>query len=158
VRIIAIDPGIMTGYVYAELNETAGTVEYYPFQMTDEVDDLWRRLIKFEPRYIIIEDFEFRSRSRTGLVLFPVQLIGVTRLYELVAAPNGKCATFIQKAAQGKSYYTDNMLKALDLYKRGVPHGMDASRHLMQWLTFGAGYQYIQGNQKFATLLDNWAD
>jgi hypothetical protein len=158
-KVIAIDPGVMTGFAYAEIEDSH--CNFFPFQMTDDVDDLWRRLHKFEPRYIIIEDFEFRSGMRgvTGLNLFPVQLIGVTRLYELHAAPGGKCAVFIQKAAQGKAYYTDAVLKTMELYKRGVPHGMDATRHLLQWITFGAGFQFVQdGGRNFATLLTEWKE
>jgi hypothetical protein len=86
---------------------------------------------------------------------FPVQLIGVARLYELTE-PTGQCALSLQKASTGKAYYSDTTLKNRKLYKRGVPHGMDATRHLLQWATFGAGYQYINGSQDFATMLDKW--
>jgi hypothetical protein len=153
-KIISIDPGVMTGYCYAEL--IGNKLEYYPFQMVDEVDDLWRRLKEFKPDYAIIEDFEFRGgkRATSGLNLFSVQLIGVTRLYgELTNA-----RVFIQKAAQGKSYYTDPVLKQIGLHKRGIPHAMDASRHLLQWCMFGFGNQFIdkQSTDDFATILDSW--
>jgi len=156
-RMIAIDPGVETGYCYAEMDE-AGYVKYFPFQMVDEVDDLWRRLSKFQPRMIIMEDFDFRGghhRAATGVNYFPLQLIGVARLYSLVE-PTGKCAIYLQKAAQGKSYYSDAALKQRGLHKRGLPHAMDASRHLLQWLTFGPGYQFLTKDDKFATLLDKW--
>lgn len=154
--ILSIDPGMMSGYCYARILEDK-TVEYMPFQSMDEVDDLYRRLVEFNPRFIIMEDFEYRSgKHKSGLNLFPVQLIGVARLYEL-NAPNGKCALTLQKAAQGKAYYSDAVLKKHKLYKRGIPHGMDASRHLLQWLTFGPGYQYITGDPNFARIVDTWA-
>lgn len=152
-NIIAIDPGKTTGFCYATYDESNKRVLYYPFQMVDEVDDLWRRLHLFKPRYIIIEDFEYRNQSRAGLELFPVQLIGVANLYALVA--DHQCAIYVQKAAQGKSYYTDSVLKSKDLYVRGIPHAMDASRHLLQWLTFGAGYQLVENTgADFAELVD----
>jgi len=146
----------MTGFCYARIIDEK-KVEYYPFQMNDEVDDLWRRLAEFQPRYIIMEDFEFRGRASTGLNLFPCQLIGVARLYELTE-PTGKCALYLQKPAQGKSYFTDPILKSKGLYKRGLPHGMDASRHLLQWLTFGAGYQFLTGDPKeqSASIINEW--
>jgi hypothetical protein len=123
--------------------------------MVDDVDDFWRRLVSIKPRHLIIEDFEFRQgKQKTGLNLFPVQMIGIARLYSLIG--NTQCAVHIQKAAQGKSYYTDNILKSLDLYKRGIPHAIDASRHLLHWFTFGSGYQYNGGTRDFATLLDEW--
>lgn len=155
-NIMAIDPGVMTGFAYARLSDT-GKIEFLPFQAMDAVDDLWRRLEQFKPKYIIMENFEFRGRASTGLNLFPVQLIGVASLYELIE-PTGQCVLKLQSAATGKSYYTDNMLKQMKLYKRGIPHGMDATRHLLQWLTFGAGYQFVNGTRDFAVMLDTWKD
>jgi len=173
-RIISIDPGVMTGYCYAELVATApGTaralseleqvnkLKYHPFQAADDVDDLWRRLKRFDPEYIIIEDFEFRrgKAGAAGLNLFPKELIGVTRLYDLLT----NARVFVQKAAQGKSYYTNPILQGLGLYRRGIPHGMDASRHLLQWCMFGFGNQFIgkQRTEDFAQItqkLEWWAD
>lgn len=151
--VIAIDPGVMTGYARGKISE--GHLYYFPFQMVDDVDDLWRRLVDVRPRHIIIEDFEFRQgKQKTGLNLFPIQLIGITRLYSLIG--DAQCAVHIQKASYGKAYYTDNILKSNQLYKRGIPHGMDASRHLLQWFTFGSGYQFNGGQADFATKLDAW--
>ena len=153
--ILAIDPGVMSGYCYGRILEDK-TVEIMPFQSMDEVDDLYRRLAAYNPRHIIMEDFEYRGgRNQTGINLFPVQLIGVARLYEM-NAPDGKCALRLQKAAQGKSYYSDVTLKNMKLYKRGIPHGIDAMRHLLQWLTFGSGYQYITDAQNPYKLVSTW--
>jgi hypothetical protein len=140
-RVIAIDPGGVTGYCYARIEN--GCIEYAPFQMQDDVEDLWDRLYKFSPDHTIIEDFEFRGGARRGLDLFPVQLIGVTYLYHNKFNPRARL--HIQKAATGKAYYTDAVLKRNGLYVRGCAHGMDASRHLLQWFTFGYGHKY-QGN------------
>jgi hypothetical protein len=152
-RVIAIDPGVQTGYCYASIDN--GRLFYYPFQTVDDVDECWKRLENFQPRFIVIEDFEFRrGKQAGGLNLFPVQLIGVARLYALTM---GNCATFIQKASQGKSYYTDRVLKEMGLYKRGIPHGLDASRHLLQWATFGPGNKYIgqkHSAREFAMIVD----
>ena len=169
-RIISIDPGIMTGYCYAELHPTPikGQLQYYPFQTNDNVDDLWRRLTKFNPQHIIIEDFEFRrgKMAAGGLELFPKELIGIAKLFSLIGSEDtgyGSPRLFIQKAAQGKSYYTDDVLKRASLYVRGVPHGMDAARHLLQWFTFGFGNQFMgkQNLEDFAQITDRmewWSD
>lgn len=155
-KIISIDPGRTTGYCYAELDEVQHQMVYCPFQMVDDVDEFWHRLFKFAPKYVIIEDFEFRRGKAgvAGLDLFPVQLIGVARLYELLAKGPDLPRLFIQKASTGKAYYTDNVLKGQGLYKRALPHGMDASRHLLQWLTFGFGNQFIGTRQDFARLVE----
>jgi hypothetical protein len=157
-KVLSIDPGMMTGYCYALLEKEQ--LLYYPFQVVDDVDDAWRRYKEFRPRYIIIEDFEFRrgKRSAGGLNLFPVQMIGVARLYSMLA-PH-QCAAVVQKAAQGKAYYSNKVLQKTGLYKRGVPHAMDASRHLLQWCMFGGGNQYIgaKRTEEFAKRLDGWID
>lgn len=144
IKVIAIDPGVTTGYAYGDIKE--GNLKFHITQSRDEVWDLWDRLKKYTPDYVIIEDFEFRKGSqRGGLNLFPQQMIGVTRLYSVLTKNN---RLFIQNAAQGKSYYTDNVLKQSNLYMRGIPHGTDASRHLLQWFTFGFGYQFASPSVK----------
>jgi hypothetical protein len=130
---------VTTGYCLATL-EPEKSCEVKPFQVVDDVDDFLDRLKGIQPRYIVMEDFEYRNRARAGLNLFPVQLIGIARLYEMRA--QHQVGLTLQKAAQGKSYYKDETLKRLGLYKRGVPHGLDAMRHVLHWLTFGAGYQF----------------
>lgn len=124
-----------------------GKLHYMVFQQTDEVDNLWRRLQVLEPRFIVIESFEFRGghqRAATGINYFPLQLIGVARLYAEVA--KHQCACYLQTPAQGKGYYTNAILKQQGVLKRGmatsVPHGIDALRHMLQWFTFGPGYKY----------------
>jgi hypothetical protein len=141
---MAIDPGIETGYCFAQLDDN-GKVHYKPFQATDDVAELWDRLNNTKPRYIIMESFDFRNapKRHTKVELFPRELIGVARLYSLVA--DHDCAIYLQSPSQGKGYYTDSVLKGKGLYKPAHPHAMDASRHLLQWLTFGAGYKLIEG-------------
>lgn len=147
-KILAIDPGVTTGYCLAEIRNvnqsTKILIDLHPSQMVDDVDGVWDKLDEIKPRYIVCEDFEFRQKSRAGLVLFSVQVIGVVRLYEIKA--EHQIAVYLQKASQGKGYYTDKMLRDVGLYKRGIPHGTDALRHLCHWLTFGAGSQFTQGH------------
>lgn len=161
IRVLACDPGVTTGYAYAEC-EPKQWMRYFVFQRVDEVDDFWKFLIQCEPRYILIEDFEFRQgRQRTGINLFPKELIGVARLYSLVA--NHQCATVLQKAATGKSYYSDKVLRGLGLVNYGdatkLNHGLDASRHLLHWLSFGSGSQLSATKGKiteFAERVNEW--
>jgi hypothetical protein len=138
-RVISIDPGKCTGYCYGAFKD--GELYYYPFQFYDDVDDLWNRLAQFEPAHIVIEDFQFRKGRTAGVSLFSVELIGVARLYE---ARHHRTTLYKQQPAQGKGYYTDATLKSLGLYNRdGNDHARDATRHLLQWATFGPGYKYV---------------
>jgi hypothetical protein len=86
-----------------------------------------------------------------------VQLIGVARLYSEEA--DHQCGIYLQKPSVGLGgFWSDNMLKQSGFYKRGLPHGMSATKHLLQWAQFGAGYQYIGGNREFATRLESWPE
>jgi hypothetical protein len=147
-RVIAIDPGRCSGYCYAAFDQ--GELYFVPFQMVDDVEELWNRLRKFDPKHIVCESFEFRGAARRGLDLFPVQLIGVVRLYEALRGT----PVYLQPASVGKGYFSDPTLKKLGLYKRGNEHGRDASRHLLQWATFGAGYKYVGKKNDFAHLVE----
>lgn len=152
IKIISIDPGRTTGFCYAILNTDTNYIAYYPFQAMDDVDEFWARLEAFNPRYIIMESFEFRQKARVGLDMFPVQLIGIARLYELHKGTNVRL--FFQTAMKGKGYYSDTILKRRGYYIKAKPHAMDASRHLLQWLTFEFGSQFKIKEPYI--LLDKW--
>lgn len=163
IKVMSIDPGIMTGYSQGIIQ--GGVLHFTVFQRTDEVNDLWDRLDYFHPRFIICEDFDFRGghqRAATGIEYFPIQLIGVARLYADKA--HHQCACYLQKAAQGKAYYTNNILRDNGLLPRGmatkVPHGIDAMRHLLQWFTFGPGFKYneTRAGQPPGILYESYAE
>ena len=147
-RILAIDPGKTTGYCYGAFKD--GKLYYHPFQSFDAVEDLWDKMQTFQPAHIVCESFEFRKNSRAGLELFSVQLIGVAHLYEALHPHD--CTLYMQTAAYGKGYYTDNVLKQSGLYVRGNEHARDATRHLLQWATFGPGYKFNTSKTR-----DGWA-
>jgi len=137
-RVLAIDPGRTTGYCYAAIRDAK--LYFCPYQSVDDVAEFYHRIAKFEPEHIIVEDFAFRGGARRGLDLFPVQLIGVARLYD---ATHNIILT-MQMPSEGKSYYSDKTLQSKGFYKRGTEHGRDASRHLLQWATFGPGYKWVE--------------
>lgn len=154
-KVISIDPGVTTGFCYARIIPSE-RVDFFPFQRMEDVDIFWDHLAEYKPDIIVMEDFEFRQNARkTGLNLFPKELIGVAKLYSLKApTPVG---LYMQKAATGKAYYSDKILISNNWYKRGVPHGMDATRHFLQWLTFMAGFKYRPKLDKDIHLLEDWS-
>lgn len=145
--VLAIDPGITTGYCYATITRDAIVLK--PYQGKYEVWDHYRHLNALVPATVVIEDFQYRNRQRAGLVLFSVQLIGVTRLWSHI----NSVTTHVQSPAQGKGFYSNEQLQKLGAYKRGIPHAMDATRHLFQWLTFGAGFQYTDVDTAKVTII-----
>lgn len=134
--IVSLDPGRTTGHAVGTIDDGLMTVRCGQDRF-DHIQ-LYQQLILLDPTMIIAEEFEFRNRARKGLDLYPRELLGVLELY----CQQYKKPLFRQKAMEGKAYYTDEKLKRDSLYIKGKPHAMDAVRHLLQWYTFGFGYQF----------------
>jgi hypothetical protein len=140
--ILSLDPGVTTGYCLAKLNGRklsidVGQADWTLAQMFQRV----REVAITRNSHIIYETFEYRNAARMGLNLTPVKMIGVIEVFKEWYEP--LCGFWPQSAAQGKGFYSDEKLKELGVYVKGKKHGRDATRHLLQWLTFGAGSQYV---------------
>jgi hypothetical protein len=136
-RAMSLDPGGTTGYAICVIdNVNSIRIGWDQARLSESA--LMELLETVQPDVIICEDFEYRNKARAGLDLTPPRLIGVVKLYA-----QGNCKLKLQKAAVGKGHYSDQRLRSFDLYRRGTPHGRDALRHLLHWLTFGGGNAYI---------------
>ena len=148
-RIFAIDPGVTTGYCFASFGEN-GRLVLTPGENRFSLDAFYIMLesickVQDDNVHIIYEDFQYRNYARMGLDLTPVKVIGIIELMQERYEP---FVTFTkQSAATGKAFYSDDRLKTLGIYPKGVKHGRDAMRHLLQWLNFGGGGQYINVNE-----------
>lgn len=155
-KIVSLDPGVTSGYALAVVEDPSRVfIAYGENRMT--VRDLWDGLIKLSPDILICEDFEYRNRARAGLDLTPVKMIGVVELWASpVKVAYGKETkgfdVYFQKAAEGKGHFSNEKLKEIGVYQKGVNHGRDACRHLLHWLQFGAGFQYV--DEPALTLVD----
>ena len=157
-RAIALDPGITTGIVTIGLS-TTGFPGLEIYQEVDSCYELYQLLEHLRPNQIICEDFEYRSWEKS-VELFSVQLIGVANLYtqriaDCISPPYATppVELVLQKAATGKAFYTDQKIKDLDLWVPGQPHGMDALRHMLYWLTFGSGFQFKDQVNKLGIMI-----
>lgn len=145
-KVVALDPGRTTGHATGLISE--GLLEAHSGQDQWNHLQLYDQLRLAKPDIIVCEDFEYRNRARAGLDLYSRELIGIVNLYvqetrrDSNKANAVSCTLTIQKAAQGKGFYSDGMLKKDKLHRPGKPHANDAMRHLLHWFTFGAGYQY----------------
>lgn len=136
-RVIAIDPGVTTGFANGLLLAT-GMMEVSSFQERFGVKDLFDYLTTAKPHYVVYERFDYRNRARDKLVLYSRNLIGVIDLYcEQQAIP-----TYRYMPVTVMAYFTDKELRANQVYKVNSPHCNDAMRHLLHWYTFGFGYQF----------------
>lgn len=136
IKVIAFDPGITTGYAIGFIKD--GRMGVLSGQQKYSHNELYAAMKLAHPDIAVTESFEFRRKSRSGLILFSVEMIGVMALY----CGHHGIPLFRQTAMKGKSYYTDAKLKKDHLYKTAKPHANDACRHLLHWYTFGSGYQY----------------
>lgn len=140
--VIWLDPGITTGYALASIEDTQIYLSYE--QDVWSCKDLFNFLKRHDPDYLGIEDFEYRpGKAKPNIVLYPVELIGVATLWAQWYKV-GADRFFRQKAAIGKAHWSDRLLKEQGLYIPGVEHGRDAARHLLHWLSFGYGYQFLR--------------
>lgn len=142
---LALDPGKTTGLCYAEMREgrlciTPGEQRLSMFEMAA----LLETFIQRDGKHIVYEDFTFRNAVKRGTDLTPVKIIGIIELFMGQYEP---MVTFTAQmpAAQGDSaFYTDEKLKQLGVYwAHGRGHARSATKHLLYWLNFGAGGQYL---------------
>lgn len=147
--LLSLDPGVTTGYCLGRMNAHTCEIAYNEANL--QPADLLLMLQDIEPAVVVYEDFQYRNRARDKLVLFSVQLIGIIEAYNTLA-PN--CTVKKQTPAQGKGYYGDDALRRLELYQRGTVHGRDAARHLLHYMTFGAGWILFGGEQPTFTMVD----
>ena len=132
--IIALDPGITTGIAELRYNDKI-RIDHLKVPHLE----FYHYLLSREPSEIVYESFVYQRRNK--VVLYPVEVIGVIKLYAAVA----DIPAYSYSASQAKGLITDDKLKKMGLYEPGLKHGMDALRHLMyhlivtkgerQWLT-----------------------
>jgi len=151
-KVIALDPGRTTGYAYGEKYRNDLKISYYQAEW-DHLN-LYGFLEDSPHDYIVCESFEFRQGKQTGVDLYPCELIGVVNYFD--QRVNVQSRLYMQTAAQGKGYYDNDKLKAMDLYKRGLQHGRDACRHLLYWFYFGSGFRFIEDDDVIPYLGRGW--
>jgi len=142
--IVSLDPGGTTGICMGDLSdqELVLRISQRQLSMRDMYDFLENHVGGCEHScHVIYESFQYRKMSRGGLDLTPVKLIGVIELMRDRYEP---LVTFTEQSpATGKAFFSDDRLKQMGIYLPGTQHGRDAERHLMQWITFGFGSQYV---------------
>lgn len=139
---LALDPGVTTGLCLGLLEENKLYVA--PDEKRFSLRELYDFMFWFRSydTYVVYEDFQYRNMPRAGLDLTPVKMIGIIEYF--AEADINTDHYYKQTPAQGKGFFSDARLKNMGIYKVGKAHGRDATRHLLQWLTFGAGSQFPQ--------------
>jgi len=125
--IVAFDPGVTTGVAYQRGNDV------FVDQYAGSHKTFYAMLKSLEPSTLIVERFNYQRRDKVEL--YPVEVIGILRLY----AEQYDAMMIEQTPAQAKNFMTDDKLKKMGLWRAGMPHGHDAARHLMYYLIITKG-------------------
>lgn len=128
---IAFDPGGTTGFAWLKAYSD-GAFSFGGGQITGqhhaELHTLVASLSKdSDSTAIICERFDYRQKSRSGLVLDSREYIGVLKTYSQIH----KVPFYLQSASQAKGFVKDTHIKRLDLWVPSNGHRMDALRHLI---------------------------
>lgn len=131
--IVAYDPGRTTGVAYFRDYKTRGAQSVVTDQLEPHHLTLWTDIESLDPNKIVYERFQYQRRPNVDL--YPVEVIGILKLY---ASMHG-IPIKEQTPAQAKNLWTDEKLKKLDLWVPAKPHAMDALRHLLYYMVVTKG-------------------
>lgn len=145
--IVAFDPGGTTGwaaYLEADTHLVTPTPRFDCGQLGPEPHhkELFNKLTLNVPKTVITESFEFRQSdvNRTKINLISREYIGVMRLWSDIHPWAG---FYQQTPSQAKALISNEWIKALDLWKPGQRHAMDAMRHLLWYLVNKQGHKEL---------------
>jgi hypothetical protein len=126
-RVVGIDPGGTTGT--AMFSSTS--LRWYRSQLEGEHhSELWAYLEKVKPHVLVCESWQNRGKDAADITA--PQYIGICKLY----ASSSDLTKFVsQSPATGKGFWNDGKLKRVGLYMPGNRHAMDATRHVLYFLT-----------------------
>jgi hypothetical protein len=139
-RILSLDPGGTTGVAQISYSESESPILDFVEQVEGGLLgflDWWNAREKHDWDMVVCEDFVLRPSVKFP-DLSPVYIIGaLTALKGVVTLQSPSL----------KPLCNDEVLKRMDFYTKGKPHGNDASRH---------GIIYLRHLRHKPTLLKGW--
>ena len=125
IDIVALDPGTTTGVaIYGD--EGYRALEIKPDTYPHAHESLYDLLCSLDPKIVVYEKFLFRQ-SQTGVVFRGVEYIGVIELYAQLHYKE----VYKISPSDGKAFWDNKKIRALDLWVASSPHAMDATRILL---------------------------
>lgn len=129
-RIIAVDPGAMTGIAVWHPNESLPSAAELDIPGVYEFVEHEVLNVKV-PTHIVCEAYLITQATiRNTRQYWSLELIG---LFRWAAWRSGATFGKLQTAATAKSFATDDRLKALGWWRPGKGHANDALRHLLTY-------------------------
>lgn len=132
--IVAVDPGKLSGYVKAEINDTTGELKILEYLELDQQSVCLKveKDIEDGIESIVCEDFLITvETAKKKDTRYSLEIIGLLRFF---------CIKYgipftLQTPQRAKTFSDDQRLKDLNLYfKGGQGHYRDAMRHLVLYL------------------------
>jgi len=123
--IISFDPGVSTGWAsYDDGKYHCGHLA------SADLTEVYNHLsFCGDPEPVIIyEDFKHRPQL-IHAEMYSLQVIGVIRLW----AQQHELPTYHYLPATAKAFWSDNKIKSLSLWTRGMTHAMDAMRVMLKY-------------------------
>ena len=128
IKVLALDPGVTTGFATLDV-----TGSVHADQVKCDHRAFYDFLVGYQPQEIVFERFEYQRRDK--VVLWPVEVIGIIRLY----GEQFEIPMWAQTPSQAKNLWTDDKLRKIGVHQTGLKHGMDAMRHLLYHLVVTKG-------------------
>lgn len=127
--IVTFDPGRTTGVAIYNGDAPPYEEKLLVYEAPADHALFFQDLENLNPHEIVYERFQYQRRPNVDL--YPVEVIGVIKLY----ADQYGTVLKEQTPAQAKNLWTDSKLKHLGLWEPSRPHAMDALRHLLYYMT-----------------------
>lgn len=133
--LIALDPGITTGYavfIGGRIHLT-GTMDWEDPKRG--VNQLYYLFERFFPNILVCEDYRLyasKAKAQIGSQMKTVKIIGAIEL--ICSQQDIKIVK--QMAVTGKGFVTDDRLKEWGMYDKVNRHARDAVRHGCHWILF----------------------
>lgn len=143
--IVGVDPGGTTGLAVYEPGDSHFK-EQTELGPHEHHTDLFQYLSDHFPDTIVCERFDYRPKQKAA-ELTSVEYIGIIKYFCDYATAD----LVLQQQLKGdKGLWTDDKLKALGLYKVGMPHANDATRQVLYYVTVTMGDKMWLHNYKKA--------
>lgn len=127
-RLITFDPGGITGWCVHVIE--SGLLVSGELDSPRHHRELWKHLHDISPDTLIYERFDYHG-GLAHAELISRDYCGVIDLYgQLYNKP------VIQQSPSQMEFWDDEKLKKARLYKPGLPHANDATRHMLYYVTF----------------------
>lgn len=120
--LMTFDPGVTTGW--AVLRN-----EYYEVGEVDSSNliEVYKLMSLWYPKKVGYENFKQRPNNHAA-ELYSLQVIGVIRLW---CEYHDIVPCYTPLPSEAKAFWSDDKIKRLSLWTRGLGHGMDALRVLL---------------------------